>query len=282
MCFFHFLIRLRLIVQADARLLAVHVNAAFSRFTGMHNSRIIGLPLSKILCIANTNQIDCSSASSKEEELQNKNVETSTDHHLNETTKEEQQGPIKFDEECSNESKEKNSASKIEKLLLGSGKSLKKMFIITTLVDKADDKNGNGSNSANEGSNNSSITSKDDSLDAVRAAMSICVIVSTPPRGAVLRNKRNSFHQQPEYNCTSTSSSAKEMKHKDEDDYGKKDSSRTSDTSENKGKLHRSHFLVQLFPMSEKFDDESGGQPRQKGGDISVSSNDSPAAVACG
>ena len=292
---FSFTYFFRLIVQSKVPFLAVHVNAAFSRFTGMHNCRIIGKPLSKILSLIDTNnQLDSSSCTSSTKEEQHRQQGTKNENNSinnNQTSKKAAsvvKAEVPFDEESSSyEDKQKSDFLLIEQLLMEENCiNLKKKHKVTTIVDKSDEKNGNVStNSANEGSNNSSITSKDDSLDAVRGVMSICVIVSTPPRGSVLRSKSTiSKRPRPDnQNSSASSSSSIQIKDEQDDDQRKKCSSNTDSNSAPVDQCirHRSHFLVQLFPLDEIFDVEK--QSRQKEQNTSVSSTDSThVAIACG
>lgn len=149
-----------MIVQAESPFLAVHVNAAFSRLTGMHNSGIIGRPLSKILSLIDTNEWRSAGKEAKPSQLRVSGEE------LNENDHQEQK------------------ALSITKIMRNCG--FDSCYKVITNVEKSYDKSSNGSsngNSANEGSNNSSITSKDDSFTPTKCVMSICAIAAAPTRG---------------------------------------------------------------------------------------------------
>ena len=267
---------LRLVVQAESPYVAVHVNAAFSRLTGMHNSRIIGRPLSKILSLIDSNQVDRSAASiRKKQQHEEKHEEINVDSTTIKTSqiiREEEPGPTNYDEDASND--EQKGSTFVEGIFK-ENLNLKRMFNFTTIVDKSDDKNGNASNSANEGSNNSSITSKDDSLDSVRGVMSICLIVSIPTRGQKKKNEARIFLHQAQHDPPS--SIKKQMQQSDETAgmYPGNSDSLDRDT------LHLSHYLIQLFPADDEGQRSNQREDEEKEENMSVSSTDSP-TLTCG
>ena len=142
-----------MVVQAEPPFLAVHVNAAFSRLTGMHNSGIISRPLSKILSLIDTSEWGSTGKETK---------------------------PA-----LPSDSSGEQKALSITKIMKNCGFS--SCYKVVTNVEKGYDKSGNGSsnggNSANEGSNNSSITSKEESFTPTKCVMSICTIAAAPTRG---------------------------------------------------------------------------------------------------
>jgi hypothetical protein len=191
----------RLVVQSLEPYLAVHVNAAFSRLTGIHNSGIIGRPLSRILSLLGNNEWNA----------------VNKDKLSPSTTS-------KGNDDSNNDIQEQNSRT-IDKLMAQSDFD-NKYYLVTTIVDKGDDKGSDKSNSANEGSNNSSITSKEDSYTPMKCLISICSILSAPPRGRSSKSRKYEGHEMP---------------------Y-----SRMKDT-----KMVISHYLIQLKPTSQH-DDSSG------------------------
>lgn len=212
-----------MIVQAQSPFLAVHVNAAFSRLTGMHNSGIIGRPLSKILSLIGTDDWSSSSkslSSPSGEESPEENLE-----HLNSLS--------------------------IERLMIGS--NFERCYKVTTIVDKGDDKSSEKSNSVNEDSNNSSITSKEDSFTPMKCTMSICRIVSTQTRGKNFLMLR--IHESP---------SQKQKK------------------TVTKDNVQTTHYLIQLTPHEESCGSmEDKAAPNEKV--FSTEENaSSPPAQTCG
>ena len=242
----------------------------------MHNSRIIGRPLSKILSLIDSNQVDWSATSTREKQQQEDKNEESNVHPTSikssQITRDEEPGTINYDEDTSNDKLKGNTP--IEELSM-SNLNLKRIYKVTTIVDKSDDKNGNASNSANEGSNNSSITSKDDSLDSVRGVMSICVIVSTPTRGQNKSNQTRIFLHQVQHD---PSSSIKKQKQQSDETTGMHPA---NNDSVDRHTLHLSHYLIQLFPVDDEGQQSNQRVDEEKEENISVSSTDSP-TLTCG
>jgi hypothetical protein len=153
-----------LIVQAGKPFLAVHVNAAFSRLTGMQNSGIIGRPLSKIFALIDYNKWE---STSKEDKIPNENAQDESGGDSGEARG-----------DCTEETQDKQIT--ISQLMGES--NFGTFYKVTTIVEKSDGNSSNNSNSANELSNNSSISTKEDSFTSTKCMMSICAIVSTQPR----------------------------------------------------------------------------------------------------
>lgn len=125
----------------------------------MHNSGLIGRPLSKILSLLETDEW-CTTIT---DTIKPPDARTSGD-----------------DSNEDNQEQNRNFLS-IERLMKST--RFNYCYKVTTIVDKGDDKSSNNSNSATEESNNSSITSKEDSFTPLNCVMTICAIVSTPTRG---------------------------------------------------------------------------------------------------
>ncbi len=226
----------RLVVQAITPYLAVHVNAAFSRLTGMHNSGIIGRPLSKILCLLENDDWD----------VVNKSKPVSSS---------------KYDED-SNEDGQKQNRLSIERLMEKGGFDNRSYHVIT-IVDKGDsDKSSDKSNSANEESNNSSITSKEDSFTPMKCTVSICYIISPPTRGRASKIRKQE---------------GQEITHQNQKKESSKQFSHIADT-----KKVLSHYLIQLKPTSH--DDSSKTDERVTSAEDNCESSNSSSshAKACG
>lgn len=215
----------RLIVQADPPYCAVHINAAFSRLTGIHNSSVIGTPISKILSLVSTydNNAKINIQRKKEDKKQTTGIIREQDSCI--ATESTKKDPIQgmeiegtnlpvvptSDGQISNPDSETTS---IDPLIVSCG--FHHYHQVRTLdIKLAVQPSNDGCSSSNNGSNNSSISSKDENIPK-SCIMSICAVYS-------------------HHGYQSSASS----KHLNSATASKKQKS--SDTP--------SHYLIQLFPL---------------------------------
>jgi len=153
-----------LIVQSEAPYLVVHVNAAFSRLSGIQNVTIIGCPLSKGIALAHSTE-----EGQQDQEPLTKPIKRSTPTEASITVSHEnaaQTGVLN-----ANQEKEDSTVETI----LGS-----KKFGIYYRVNYLDLKNETESFGSN--SKNSSISSKDIPRNPTPCYMSICPVRDSPQK----------------------------------------------------------------------------------------------------
>jgi hypothetical protein len=176
----------RLIVQAEAPYCAVHVNAAFSRLTGIHNSSVIGTPVSKILSLVSTydNDAKIGIQRKRQEKKQSKGVIDKQESFA--TTETASKDPIQgmeiegtnlpvptSDALISNPDSETVSIDP----LIASCEFNHYHQVRTLDVKQALQPSSDGCSNSNNGSNNSSISSKDENIPK-SCIMSICAVHS--------------------------------------------------------------------------------------------------------
>jgi len=236
----------RLIVQAEPPFLAVHINAAFSRLTGINNSTVIGMPVSKIVALTEQLQslpshhesIALSSMREPNEQhpgspgnttVRFKNVDTMDQHDH------DMEGKDK-----SNLNSHENAAAagvrfanteetdvSIERLIASSGfGQCHKVQTLDVRVLTSSSDNG-----SNNDSNNSSISSKDPPNNPTVCLMSVCPILNSSSQHSQLPKHQ---HTTSPSNNNSHSPPPKRRKH----------------AHTQFRRYHKpSHFVVQLFPL---------------------------------
>ncbi len=230
----------------------------------MHNSGIIGRPLSKILSVIEGSNDWTSSSTSASTKGKPPECPSGED-------------PV--------DDKEQQNSLSIDRLMENSG--FGSYHKVNTIDDKSDDKNGN-STSANEGSNNSSITSKDDSFTPIQCLMSICPIVSTSPqrmRNVSKPKKQDGIAQEPQLSKSLLSPSSTQH-----DPKRKRIAPRQNSIMLDPEALKKSHYLIQLTPCEDSLgsleDKATGINEAGVQGDQEDNSGDSHSssthAVACG
>lgn len=158
-----------LIVQSEAPYLVVHVNAAFSRLSGIQNVTIIGCPLSKGIALAQSSEDD-----KQDQEPLTKSIEGSAP---TEASKIETVITVSHENAAQNgvlNANQEKEDSTVE-TILGS-----KKFGIYYRVNYLDLKNETQSFGSN--SKNSSISSKEISRNPTPCYMSICPIRDSPQK----------------------------------------------------------------------------------------------------
>jgi len=174
----------RLIVQAEPPYHIVHINAAFSRLTGIQNSSIIGKPVSQILSLVSTYDNNAKIMIQKNR-LANTSIKGAQDQEPNHTKLTVSKDPIQGMEiEGTNlpvpatdalSSNVDSEMASIDPLIASCGfhryHQVRTRDIKQILPPSSD-----GSNS-NNGSNNSSISSKDENVPK-SCIMSICAVRS--------------------------------------------------------------------------------------------------------
>jgi hypothetical protein len=177
----------RLVVQADPPYCAVHINAAFSRLTGIHNNSVIGTPISKILSLVSTydNNTKINTQREKDDKKQTTGIIQEQEACI--ATESTSTDPIQgmeiegtnlpvvptSDALLSNPDSETTS---IDPLIVSCG--FHHYHQVRTLdIKLAVQPSNDGCSSSNNGSNNSSISSKDENIPK-SCIMSICAVYS--------------------------------------------------------------------------------------------------------
>jgi len=258
-CIYSFHITDRLIVQSAPPFLAVHINAAFSRLTGIHNTSVIGRPVSKILELALADQQhrpqsppntmmtmakessspSCSSGRSKEtlQDMEGKEMvktdKSSLSSHENSTAV-----PVGMRAAAAAVKTEERYFS-IDRLIASSG--FGNWHKVKTLDIRVSTPSSDGSNN---GSHNSSISSKEPPINPIVCIMSVCPVMNTAPH-------QHSHSHAPSPKHPGSTASSKRRKHTHPHQHQHRQSTGTPARRSNVKHVGPTHFVVQLFSVEE-------------------------------
>jgi len=260
---FYCVVNKRIVIQAEPPLLVVHVNAAFSRLTGMQNNYVIGRPLPKILALADhdqkliSEQMQSSNRSVRDQSIETKKVmsppsncsEVQSKNRLDvkEAHKADKTSLISHENAAAVGMRIAETETRdisIERLL-ASTSDFRNCYRVHTLEFKgsqmSSDRSNNGSNN---GSNNSSISSKDLPFNPTICVMSVCPIPKC-------NNQSVSKH-------TTSTASSKRRKHSHPHTH--RQNANSPSRRSNAKCTTPSHYVIQLFLI-----DDGGGN-----GDVNI------------
>lgn len=255
----------RLIVQANPPYLVVHINAAFSRLTGIQNSTAIGKPLSKILILLSTHDQLTPSGAQEDGQSHQKDSEKDYDDSNDQVQAMKIDGSNIPDAGLNQSSGDlQKNRSYIESVITFVG--FKQYYKVQTLDCRRENLPTSDCSISNYCSLNSSISSKDENIPR-SCVMSVCAIHSHH-RDRVETHSNHHHHH---------NSGAK----------------RTKSCKEQAKSMVATHFLIQLFPLeNEELIPERIAQPMAQSSEtssrleddsqVSGSSTKSKPVVACG
>ena len=256
---FYYIVNNRILIQAEPPLLVVHVNAAFSRLTGMQNNYVIGRPLPKVLALADHDQklisehMQSSNRSVRDQSIETEKVTSPPSNCSEVQSKNRLDVKETHKAEKTSLSSHENAAAvgmriaetetrdvSIERLL-ASTSDFRNCYRVHTLEFKGSEMS---SDRSNNGSNNSSISSKDLPFNPTICATSICPIPKCNSQSV-------SKH-------TTSSASSKRRKHSHPHTH--RQNANSPSRRSNTKYTTPSHYVIQLFLI-----DDNGGN-----GDVST------------